>query len=132
MARVVSNSLPLLDVVLHYQVPTVYACKTQYNSMMACEGCSTDVSMMNSGALLNCFPRRNPVDDCDGSFSTPVKPLDCEDALRVEGNVFFSPGGSLPRQGSEGRVWNMVKGSNGFLDFQWDGWRMQRCISSRQ
>ena len=51
MARVVSNSLSLLDVVLHYQVPSVYACKTQYDSMMACEGCSVDVSMMNSGAL---------------------------------------------------------------------------------
>ena len=126
MARVVSNSLSLLDVVLHYQVPTVNACKTQYDSMMACEGCSADVSMMNLGALLNCFPRCNPIDDCDGSFSTPVEPLDCEDALRVEGNVLFSPGGSLPRQSSEGCVWNMVKGPNGFLDFQWDGWRTQR------
>jgi hypothetical protein len=37
--------------------------KTQHDGMVAHEGCGTDISMMESGALLNRFARCNPINN---------------------------------------------------------------------
>ena len=121
MTRVVGDSLSLLYVVFHHQIPIILAREAQHDSMVACKDRGTDISMVDPSALLDRFARRNPINHSDELLGAPVEAFDSEDPLGIKGNVVFTPCSLLPRRRGEGCVRDMMESLDSFLDLQRDG-----------